>query len=394
MPPKYRPYVPQDLAASFLEGRLTWESAINSRDFKYINGYMASRVGPGIITLRGVVQKVVDAIKASNGDPVEIIKEEVASIAENGRAHTCSAGYLVRPINRMGFNAIINLLKYARASPPPGIDTSIIPESIAEDLICRWNEGLEPTQNWTNGQPFCHKINSRGSVGQERSVQAVRKCPCIQTKGQCTHAAGCEWSSKDGGGCLPKDAYDEPYRSAPDRLPFAGDYSPEGIPAYARAQGKYIRFENKPGAVFIPYFEEVEQEAEQEADQEADQGVEQEAEQEVESEDQPDNSDLWMDEELPMDEELSMNDEIPMNDEPEDDFLIAEPDESEDEPENEPEDDFLIQETTPSPPPPPQPSQSSRRKKRKSARVGIRELRGIGIYHPNPYEVDDDFLLS
>lgn len=124
---------------------------------------------------------------------VDIIGELVI----NPRAFKCTTSkYLVRPINRMAFNSIVDLVDYIKQYQSANYQYQSLPTNIAGNLICKFNEGARSTR-------FSNQKHCIGAVNSGKD-NVFRSCPCIDNQSDCNHKEGCKWAN-DGQnqGCIP-----------------------------------------------------------------------------------------------------------------------------------------------------------------------------------------------
>ncbi len=224
----YRPYI-RKVENLFQTGEITWDSPVNA--LPYIgNGLTEKLQNQNVFRLRDVVNEVEDAIDNAplNAAPDEVIFNTVAGWLTNVRAHTCVEGrYLPRPVNRMGFNVLIDLLAVANSPNIP-----ITPNQLLERGICQWNENHNgmAADGLQAGRPLCNKVPQYGNVGAENAARAMRTCPC-RNENQCN--GPCVWVPGIGnqaGACLSRVSSPQRRNYARDARPFTGDWQPNVRP--------------------------------------------------------------------------------------------------------------------------------------------------------------------
>ena len=153
---------------------------------KYIGKDTAERLNAehGIATIadfRDYLNRMVTTFS------VPQLQNAIALLTGNRRRHTCDKEYLVRPLNRMAFNALADLaVQLLEVTDDAGNPVAAeVGDDVAEALICKFNEGTRRNGAWDpddpSAAPFCD--GTAGSVGP--AARAMRKCPCLITRGQC-----------------------------------------------------------------------------------------------------------------------------------------------------------------------------------------------------------------
>lgn len=230
MPP-FRPYR-RVLPAAFPDANgLHWDAPMQA--LPYIGPWYAARLGQQahVYTLRDWVRHVVARLQqvpnATAPQRRALVRDLVGALTRNQAPHTCRSGYLVRPINRMAFNALVEVLALARDRPPPGLlNVNLLPPRLEAALICEFNQGLprRPQAQQAPGAPICQAGGGRGSVGGSHAVWEMRHCPCLTTPDQCeaNPAHRCQWLPQHG--CISRTARMDRSRAANDVGNFAGDW--------------------------------------------------------------------------------------------------------------------------------------------------------------------------
>lgn len=249
------------IRAAFLAHTLTWTSPV--RKIKYIGPYLETNLNnQNIHTVFDVVNYVDQIVvgmpgQASAQQILDTIRNSVGHLVRNNRGHQCTQMYLARPLNRFGFNVLIDLLDYAKtrkqATPHANwlnaLDLTRVPLNLIAKLLCEFNEGL--AFDATNYNTPCRKTPARGSVGAEPSVQAMRRCPCITNAANCN--GPCLWTADNGGACVARYARARDFRQARDINGFVGDWDPSAVPlpGHRRPTARYVRRPADPTGAFF-----------------------------------------------------------------------------------------------------------------------------------------------
>lgn len=223
-----------------------------------------------MVTLKRFVQFVVTNIDfiESEEQRTEQVKIIVGTITKSSDARRRYAGYygpvLKRDVHRFAFSALIDLLDHATTDPSHGLDVSILPDHLARHLICGWLEGNLPVVN--TAHRYCGDVPGRGRYRKtgdpvhNQRIQAIEECPAVEDEQSChTKSATCMWSPRDGGGCLPRFAYNiDPQHVTPVGVdPDADWYYPGGLPPEHRwpDHGRYVRYPEGylDGSVYVPW---------------------------------------------------------------------------------------------------------------------------------------------
>jgi hypothetical protein len=242
----YRPFKPI-VSAQFARYNLTWQSPVES--LKYIGPYLQQRLNQrNITTLYNLIQYILrDMFNNNNDDPIIKAFEAIAPLVINENAQQCQQSYLARPLNRMGFNIIADLLQHARSTiaqwPEAGLNIQLqsLPANIGGVLICQINEGQQPRPLGPNGEvpeTYCNKQMFIGNVGPE--VYSMRTCPCITDANSCT--GDCMWVPGMPGepsACISRISRSDRGNITVDETPFSGDWNDE-YPQYQRPHTRYV----------------------------------------------------------------------------------------------------------------------------------------------------------
>lgn len=234
--------------SNFSTNSFDWDSDVEW--LKYIKTYFGDELRKkNIYKLGDVVNAVLVAVEAApQNPPEETIRDLVGSWTINKHAHECrSNDYLPRPVNRFAFNALIDLVDFARDDDysDNGRNAADLPDDLAGNLICDWNEGLTTNPNWDFAQPdqepFCHRATGRGSAGPHRGAVGMRRCPCLGQE-QCVKDNNCQWLGSHSA-CVGRDSRRNRGHPAPDIQNYAGDR--KGGPAPTAMQ-------RRPNSRYVP----------------------------------------------------------------------------------------------------------------------------------------------
>jgi hypothetical protein len=203
-----------------------------------------------IFTLGQWVAHVATALAQHPGETapqrVVRIRDITGGVARNNSSHSCRDGYLVRPINRMVFNVLIEVLAFARNAPPPGTFAGAIPADLEAALICEFNQGMRIAPAQGPGLPVCLVEPGRGSVGNHHAVWEMRHCPCFTTAAACVQnpAHGCQWTAQNA--CISRNARYDMGHAANDVGNMAGDWAPAPT-TRTRIGKRYVPVPPAPG---------------------------------------------------------------------------------------------------------------------------------------------------
>ena len=235
-----------------MQGPVQWNAPIST--LRYIGPYFAGILqNQDINSLLDVVLYFsVRAEEAVNTDfPERYLFQKFAELTRNQNAQTCQDGYLPRPINRMAFNALVDLVDYAIRHPDQFDNVEFLEPfdllnfNLAPTLLCRMNEGQGESQD---PQLMCDKIPFMGNVGDEPEITSMRHCPCINNINACN--GDCVWSEN---ACISRIADYDNRNYAPDIPPFSGDWyqNNNGQPLTARPGTRYVLAgQNRLGRMF------------------------------------------------------------------------------------------------------------------------------------------------
>lgn len=197
MPPKrFDPFV----GGYFANGRVTWDSEVGS--LKYIGEHLRNQINAmGIHTLREAVVHLCEA--ADIGEVGRMIADLTRSPSVNeckGMDENPPRPYLPRAFNRMGFNALADLLHYASTHQDP-----------FEDETCeRLDEFAAEVANGDIRQWLVREFNEHdgANIGVNADTRAARRCPCWKTAATCGADDGCQWIPRTAQnptpGCVPQ----------------------------------------------------------------------------------------------------------------------------------------------------------------------------------------------
>jgi hypothetical protein len=206
-----------------MQGPVQWNAPVST--LRYIGPYFAGILqNQNINSLLDVVlyflMRTEEAIDTDF--PERYLFQKFAELTRNQNAQTCQDGYLPRPINRMAFNALVDLVDYARRHPGEFDNPEYLAPfdllnfNLAPTLLCRMNEGQGPSQD---PQFMCNKVPLMGNVGDEPEITSMRRCPCINNADACN--GDCVWSEN---ACISRIADYDNRNYAPDIPPFSGDW--------------------------------------------------------------------------------------------------------------------------------------------------------------------------
>lgn len=217
----------RSVATRMNNGSLTWNSPVS--DLKYVGPYITqqiqTRVNVGHVpTLDELANHFAHKVGNHAGvAAVDPLVKEIAKMTKNQRAYSAiqlndGSQELARPINRMGFNALADLVGYAFRGNHDNDYGVNVPANIVGRLVCTFNEHLDI--NNTNPNTPCRYSNTKGNVG--KGARGMRKCPVRPTRAQCESDNLCEWSQN---ACIAKNARYNKGHWAPDEPPYGGDWA-------------------------------------------------------------------------------------------------------------------------------------------------------------------------
>jgi hypothetical protein len=199
----------------------TVNSPINS--VRYIKAWLTQQISNAMgIGHVPTVKQVLDYILArceqiwqaqiahqvNLGTANQILEAVVASMIPNNHALECTADNELAPItNRMGFNALVDLVAFDKAnpatfaplSPPAQAFRARLPGSAAilRYIVCGYQEGSPATPNDPNY--VCDNTRPGSTVGMGAFARSLRQCAC-KPQGTCLNPL-CEWiNNADGQG--------------------------------------------------------------------------------------------------------------------------------------------------------------------------------------------------
>lgn len=252
--PEYRPFAPK-VQAAFEAGQLTWESSV--RDLKYFGQYLETRLNNlNIYNIADLVQYLLTQINQNANDDIIVNAfQAIAPLVFNAFAQQCKGDYLSRPLNRMGFNIIADVLQYARLYadwPDANLNATLqaLPINIGGVLICNFNERLQPNALGPNGEmpaTYCNKIAMYGNVGSD--MASLRSCPCTLNPDACQ--GDCMWvpgMPGEPGACISRVAVYDRGNHVLDQEPYPGDWYPDDqYPPTIRNNARYVPVPPAPG---------------------------------------------------------------------------------------------------------------------------------------------------
>jgi hypothetical protein len=200
MPKKFDPFV----GAHFANGKINWQSRVS--DLKYIGPHLTNQLNAaGIDTLESVVVYLVEAANLSEIGKLLAELTRSPSINEcKGMDENPPQPYLPRAFNRMGFNALADLLHFAATGAYHN-------DPFDEDIRERLNEYVEELPDGNVRQWLVRTFNEKdgANIGAHADVRAARRCPCWKTDATCGADAGCQWIPRSAqnptAGCVPQN---------------------------------------------------------------------------------------------------------------------------------------------------------------------------------------------
>ena len=260
----------------FANGNVNWNSDVGN--LKYIGGQYAGILQQlNIDTVGEVVEAAVDAVQqAAQAQPEDVIFDLIGGWTRNARAHSChgkNKNYLVRPINRFAFNALVDVVDYAQSVGynQNGYNASTLPNNLASTLICDNNEGLQMNPNWDHQTPFCNRVAGRGSAGTHAGAVGMRKCPCLGQQ-DCQSNVNCTWLAPHNA-CVGSQSMLNRGHRARDVGNFVGDWKGGAVPPQAnqrRPNARYVPMPAGPqrgGHTFaLPLLDDTDSESDSESD--------------------------------------------------------------------------------------------------------------------------------
>jgi hypothetical protein len=234
-----------------LQGPVQWNAPVSS--LKYIGPYYT-----GILQTQNII-RIIDVVRYFSMRTAEALNEDIperylfikfAELTRNQNAQMCKGRYNPRPINRMAFNALVNLVDYAYHNPQEFDNPDFLEPfyyldfDLAPTLLCSMNEGQGPSQD---DLTMCDKVQLMGNVGDEPEILSMRNCPCINDINACN--GDCVWSED---ACISRIANYDNRNYAPDIPPYSGDWYPlNGQPPHIRPGTRYVNAgQNRVGKMF------------------------------------------------------------------------------------------------------------------------------------------------
>lgn len=188
MPKKFKPFVP----GAFASEEITWESPV--KNLRYIGNHLSNQLNAaGIYTLNDVILYLSDTDDL--GKAAKLIAELTRSPSINeckGMDKNPPQPYLPRAFNRMGFNALADLLHYACTHNDFADDIQENLDAFREQVVGDPAKNLAPgdVRGWLIRE---FNENDGANLGNNPETKAMRRCPCWKTAGTCNADAGCQW---------------------------------------------------------------------------------------------------------------------------------------------------------------------------------------------------------
>lgn len=162
-------------------------------------------------TLDFILSTAEGMVPLNIGSSNQILEAAVGAMVPNATAFTCSKDAFTPLTNRMGFNALIDLVAHAKDNPavyqlsPPSQHflARLQPgASILRYVVCEYNEGSPASPQ--DPVYVCDNSVSRATVGTNPFARSLRECVC-KNQGSC-NAPLCEWiadgNGQAGGQCI------------------------------------------------------------------------------------------------------------------------------------------------------------------------------------------------
>lgn len=182
-----------------------WDSAIT--ELRYVGPWIGGQIQnatstaatPTAAQTLSYLLKRAGQVRRGYGTHNAALEAVVAAVSLNKRILDCTdKGYLPGPVNRMAFNALIDLVAYAKdhAHPLTGAARTFLnklgsSQSIRKNVICKWNEGTDLADD-DGSDEMCDLGQPTAVYGSGEFAQALGKCPCM-SKDACEHADSCSW---------------------------------------------------------------------------------------------------------------------------------------------------------------------------------------------------------
>jgi hypothetical protein len=204
-------YFPRGNSDAFFQEH-TWNSPIT--DLKYIGpwvgGLIRDALGTNDMPSAGqtidYVLRRSQQVRRGYRTNHEALEAVVAALSLNRRLLECTpSGYMPGPVNRMAFNAIIDMIAYAKTHQHPFVGPArtflnkLDAVRLKKYVICGWNEGTDLADG---GDGMCDLSLPSAVFGQGAFAQALGHCPC-KSQDDCTSDPQCRWVDIDGTeGCV------------------------------------------------------------------------------------------------------------------------------------------------------------------------------------------------
>lgn len=196
---KFDPFV----GAYFANGRLNWQSEVSQ--LRYIGVNLTNQLNAaGIGTLNDVILYLTEA------ETLPEVGQLLADLTRSPSVNECKGmddnpprPYLPRAFNRMGFNALSDLLHFAAtgAYNDDPFDENV--RARLDEFVAELDDG--DVRKWL---VKIFNENDGGNVGPNADVRAARRCPCWRTNATCNADAGCQWIPRSAQnptpGCVPQ----------------------------------------------------------------------------------------------------------------------------------------------------------------------------------------------
>lgn len=189
---KFEPFV----GRFFAEDKITWQSEIDT--LKHIGPFLKTQLNTaGITTLESAILLLTEA------NDLQQVANIISDLMRSPSVNECKNmdtpnPYLPRAFNRMGFNALADLLHYAARHPEP------FTEDVQEKLE-QFSGEVDSIRAWLIGT---FNENDGDNVHHTPATRAVRKCPCWRTAQTCGADADCQWIPRSAqnplAGCVPQ----------------------------------------------------------------------------------------------------------------------------------------------------------------------------------------------
>ena len=218
------------------------------KNLKYIGPVLKQQIQtkyPNIYTIEDLLEYIRTKFMQSHPRNTQkqkliILVDIIGELVKNPRAFKCTTSkYLIRPINRMAFNSIVDLVDYVKQYYPLQYQYQAFPTNIAGNLICKFNEGSKTIR--FNNQKHCI---APANIGKDNKF---RTCPCINNQNECNQEQGCKWAD-DGTnkGCIPSQGNPKTNRKYATNIKNkAGDWYTEDYSNFLHNETPITRLPNK-----------------------------------------------------------------------------------------------------------------------------------------------------